>query len=118
MKHFSASVAIHLTLLQFAGVLLVVWLIFGDPVTAVANLFYPAGPAPWEKIELVYFPDRHISSVYERTPDVGSLEECRNLAWRQAARRDDRDLERGAYECRVAAVHLFGAQPASRLSLE
>jgi hypothetical protein len=118
MRRFSASVAIRLTLLQFAGVVLIAWLIFGDPVTAVANLFYPAAPAPWEKVELVYFPDRHVSSGYERTPDLGSLEECRTLAWRQAARHDDRDLERGTYECRVAVVPWFGAQPAWRLSLQ
>ena len=118
MRHFSASVAIRLTLLQFAGVLLIAWLIFGDPVTAVANLFYRTGPAPWEKLELVYYPDRRVASVYESTPDPGSLEDCRTLAWRQAARHDDRDLKRGAYECRVAAVHYFGSQPAFRLSLK
>jgi hypothetical protein len=45
MKHYSASFSIHLTLAQLVLAAIVLWMIFGDPVTNVANLFYSAGPA-------------------------------------------------------------------------
>jgi hypothetical protein len=44
MKRYSASFSIHLTLAQLVLAAIVLWMIFGDPVTNVANLFYSAGP--------------------------------------------------------------------------
>lgn len=118
MKHYSASFSIHLTLAQLVLAAIVLWMNFGDPATNVANLLYSAGPAPWEEVDLVYYPDRRVPSVRESMPDLGSLEECRTWARQMAAQHDDRDMERGVYECRTASVRLFSSQRVHRLSLK
>lgn len=118
MKHYSASFSIHLTLVQLAVAAIVLWMIFGDPVTSVANLFYSTGPAPWEEVDLIYFPDRRVPAVSESTPDLGSLEECRTWARHRAVEHDDRDMQRGAYACKTASERLFSSRRVYRLSLK
>jgi hypothetical protein len=118
MKHFSASFSIHLTLAQFVVAVLVLWMIVGDSVTRIAGLLYRTGPAPWEELDLVYYPDRRVPSVSESMPDLGSLGECRTRARQMAAQHDDRDMERGVYECRTASVRPFSSRRVHRLSLK
>ena len=118
MAQFSANFSIRFTLLQFVGVVLLVWFVLGEPLNHVANLFYSAGPAPWEEIDLVYLPDKRSPSVNEITSDPGSLAECRSWARHMAAQQDDPRMERGSYQCRTASASLFGAQRSYRLSLQ
>jgi hypothetical protein len=118
MKHYAASISIRLTLAQLVVAAIVLWMIFGDPLTHVANLLYSDVPAPWEEVDLIYFPDRHVSSVSESMPDLGSLDECRTWARQMASQYDDRDMGRGAYECRTASVRLFSSQRVYRLLLK
>ena len=118
VTHFSARISIRLTLLQLAIAATVLWFVFGDPLSAVADLFFSSEPAPWEEIDLVYYPDKLSPSVNKISADISSLEECRTWARHQAAQYDDPHMERGDYECRTAWSGLFGSQRVYRLSLK
>ena len=118
MAHFSARISIRISLLHIVIATMLLWLVLGEPASDVANLFFSTGPAPWEKIDLVYYPDMQNPSVSEITNDVGSLEECRSWARHQSLQYDDPGMERGSYECRTGYVGLFGSQQDFRLSLK
>jgi hypothetical protein len=118
VAQFSAKFSIRFTLLQFVGVVMLVWFVLGEPLTHVANLFYGSGPAPWEEIDLVYLPDKRSPSVNEITSDLGSLAECRTWARHMAVQQDDLRMERGSYECRTVSASLFGSKRSYRLSLQ
>ena len=118
MAQFSANFSIRFTLLQLVAVVLLVWFVLGEPLTHVANLFYAAGPAPWEGIDLVYHPDKRSPSVNEITSDPGSLAACRSWARHMAAQQDDLRMERGSYECRTVSASLFGSKRSYHLSLQ
>jgi hypothetical protein len=118
VAQFSAKFSIRFTLLQFVGVVLLVWFVLGEPLTHVANLFYGSGPAPWEEIDLVYLPDKRSPSVNEITSDLGNLEGCRTWARHMAVQQDDLRMERGSYECRTVSASLFGSKRSYRLSLQ
>ena len=118
VTHFSASISIRLTLLQLAVAAMLLWFVVGEPVSDVANLLFSTGPAPWEEVDLVYYPDKYRRSVSQITPDLGSLEECRTRANYQAVQQDDQRMERGTYECRTASARLFSSQRVYRLSLK
>jgi len=115
---FSANISVRFTLLQFVVAAIVIWFVFGEPLAAVAGLFYSSAPAPWEEIDLVYFPDKLDASTNKITSDLGSLSECRTWANHQAGQYDDPRMERGRYECRTASASLFGSQRNYRLSLQ
>ena len=117
MAQFSANFSIRFTLLQLVVMVLLVWLVLGEPLIHVANLLYAAAPAPWEDINLVYHPDKRSPSVNAITSDLGSFAECRSWARHMAAQQDDPRMERGSYQCRTASASLFGAQRSYRLSL-
>jgi hypothetical protein len=118
VAQFSGKFSIRFTLLQFVGVVLLVWFVLGEPLTHVANLFYGSGPAPWEEIDLVYLPDKRSPSVNEITSDLGNLEGCRTWARHMAVQQDDLRMERGSYECRTVSASLFGSKRSYRLSLQ
>ena len=118
MTHFSARIAVRITLLQLVIAATVLWVVFAEPVSNVADLFFSSGPAPWEEIDLIYYPDKLTPLLNKITSDVSSLEECRSLARYQAVQHDDPRMERGDYECRTASAGLFGSQRDYRLSLK
>jgi hypothetical protein len=118
VTHFSARISIRLTLLQLAIAATALWFVFGNPLSAVADLFYSSAPAPWEEIDLIYYPDKLSPSVNKITADISSLEECRTWARHQADQHNDPRMERGRYECRTVSARLFGSQRNYRLSLQ
>ncbi len=118
VTHFSARISIRLTLLQLAIAATVLWFVFGNPLSAVADLFYSTAPAPWEEIDLIYYPDKLDPSINKITSDLGSLAECRTWARHQADQQDDPRMGRGRYECRTVSARLFGSQHNYRLSLQ
>ena len=118
VTHFSARISIRLTLLQLAIAATVLWFVFGNPLSVVADLFFSSEPAPWEEIDLVYYPDKVDPSSNKITSDLGSLSECRTWAHHQADQHDDPRMERGRYECRTASASLFGSKRNYRLSLQ
>lgn len=62
--------------LAFGG--LGLWLTFGGPADDLAGLFWAERPAPWEKVDAFYYPDRHDLSVHRTARDVKSLDGCRS----------------------------------------
>ena len=55
---------------------LVVWVWLGTP----ENYIWPASAAPWERVDLSFYPDRHNLANDITILDVGGLEECRSMA--------------------------------------
>jgi hypothetical protein len=118
VTHFSAKISIRFTPVQLLIAGLVLWCIFGDPEIPVANLFWKSGPAPWEQIDLLYYPDLKDPGNVKKFPNVSSLEECRTWARNQAGQHGDPRMERGGYTCSVGFTPLFGSDRVYRLALE
>lgn len=85
------------------ALLIFAWIALGEPSTDVANWFYPNEPAPWEPATSFYYPNRGDLSAFQKSVELGSLEECRSWTYGQAALQGDTALLRGDYEC--AAGH-------------
>lgn len=91
-----------LTILKWgAAGLVLIWLVFGSPLSTAANLFWKEGPAPWETIDAYYYPDRYDLSVDISRLDVSSIRACRDWVYATAATKGDPNLERGDYECAI-----------------
>lgn len=83
------------------AVLVVGWAVLGSPRRSVADLIWPDGPAPWETIEALYYPDKTDLRHSIVTGGLHSLADCRTavrfLAWRAG----DEAFERGDYACGI-----------------
>ncbi|OKH89513.1 hypothetical protein [Thalassospira sp. TSL5-1] len=68
----------------------------------LANLIWPEGPAPWEKVTAVYFPDKNDKTAFRFAgEDLGSLDQCRDAVMELAATNNDPELKNGSYDCAV-----------------
>ena len=94
------------------------WFIFGNPSKDIANWLWDDGPAPWEKVDAFYYPDRNNLFVDRSARGFVGLEECRDWVYSKAARNGDPTLERGDYECGVGRLGSFGDIGVYRLTLE
>lgn len=81
--------------------ILVLWVLFGHPLSFIANTFWSESNAPWEKVDAFYYPDASDLSVWESQVDVGSIQECRDWVENSASKNGDEDLRQGDYECGV-----------------
>lgn len=79
------------------------WFLFGTPALALAQLAWPDGPAPWERVTAVYVPDRRSPDQTLRRPGLADLHGCRVWVHGQAVRHGDRRMARGDWRCMVVA---------------
>ncbi len=90
---------------RLAAVAIIAGLAFSTlsgPREWLANLIWPNGPAPWEKVTAVYFPDKKDKTAFRFAgEDLTSLDQCRNAVLELAATNNDPDLKRGSYDCAV-----------------
>lgn len=86
------------------AIAIALWLIFGDPLRTVAGMFWPNDPAPWERVDASYYPDRRNLVVSVDRLDVGGLDACRRWVQQRAAERGDPLLVKGDYECGVGYI--------------
>ena len=84
------------------------WFLFGSPTVTIANWFWENDAAPWETVDLYYYPDRNDLRKEERYADFESVEGCRRMAYAVAASRNDPGLRRGGYECGIQQTDTFG----------
>lgn len=98
--------------------LILAWIVLGEPSTDAANWLYPNEPAPWEPVISIYYPSRNDLSVFQESLDVASLEECRNWVYGQAALQNDPALLRGDYECAVGHKKDFYGMGVYRLTVK
>jgi len=96
---------------------LIVWHVLGDPKNDVANVFWKAGPAPWEKVDAFYYPDRSRLSRFEQKLELDSLDSCRSWVQSRANANDDRRLIRGDYECAIGFMRRSGDLRVYRLTI-
>jgi hypothetical protein len=83
----------------------------------ITSSFWPDGPAPWEKVEPVYYPNRNNLLVHRFGPQVDSVEACRAWVYAEAARNGDPNLNRGDYGCGVGYKENFGSMRVYRLTV-
>lgn len=74
------------------------WFLFGSPKNDLADWFYPDEPAPWEKVDLFYYPRANNLNKVEEYRNVGSLRDCQSRAYFLRTRPN---LPPGDYECAV-----------------
>jgi len=83
----------------------------------VANWFWSDGPAPWETVDPIYYPNKNDLTVYEAGGSMESLGDCRAWVYAEAIKRGDPMLERGDYECGVGYLRSFGSLGVYRMTL-
>jgi hypothetical protein len=82
------------------------WLAFGDPPKATADLFWPQSEAPWESVDAFFYPDKgnRIEAKVQRGLD--SVQACRQWVDQQVATA----AGRGAIDYRCAVGADFDAE--------
>lgn len=93
-----------------------VWAAFGSPANDLAGLFWPERPAPWERIDAFYYPDRRNFSVHRAAHDVGSLGGCRSWVRAMAEANADPGVTHGDYECGVGKLREWGGLTVYRIT--
>jgi hypothetical protein len=78
-----------------------VWASLGDPVGCLAAWLWPGGPAPWESVDAIYYPDKANRFAAMEHPGFRDIADCRAWVSSVAASRRDPGLRRGYYECAV-----------------
>lgn len=73
------------------------WAFFGTPT----NTFFPNSAAPWERVDLAFYPDKHYLFHDISRFDVGSVANCRQMARQFAKEIDDPSFSKSDYECGV-----------------
>lgn len=101
----------------FALAGLALWALLGSPNADIAGLFWPSGPAPWEQVDALYYPDRRRLSDHRMARGVGSLDACRAWVRAMAEANDDRGLSRGDYECAVGKLRDWGGVGVYRVTV-
>ena len=88
--------------ISILGILgLIVWGALGNPIQAIAGWVWPHSPAPWERVDAIYYPDKENPLVSVDNQDVGGLTQCRAWVSSAAAEQNDPGLQRGEYQCGV-----------------
>ena len=83
----------------------------------MTDWIWPHSPAPWEAVDAFYYPDKNNLTISTDNFDVGGLAQCRIWASSAAAKRNDPQLERGDYECRVGYLTSQGSLKGYRLTV-
>jgi hypothetical protein len=97
--------------------LIIVWAVFGSPLTNIANLFWSEGSAPWERVDAFYYPDRSNLTVHRVSYNLGSIGNCRAWVLTEAAHNNDPGLARGDYECGVGEIEKMGDLTVYRITV-
>jgi hypothetical protein len=74
-------------------------------------------PAPRERLDAFYYPDKGSLTVPLNNHDVRGLAQCRTWVRSPAATQNDRGLERDDYECGVGYLHSQGPLNIYRLTI-
>jgi len=74
------------------------WFVFGSPANDFAGWFYPKDPAPWESVDLFYYPSGNGLMKVQQFNNLGSVRVCQDRAF---ALRNRPGLPAGDYECAV-----------------
>lgn len=93
---------------------MLVWFVVGDPPRTVADWFWEYSPAPWERVDALYFPNRNTLTVYEMETDVGSIDNCRAWAKIVADIKGDPNFLRSSYECGIGKPDIEASLPVYR----
>lgn len=106
---------VSLTLKFFIVTLVLHYLIFGSPMKDLGNLLWPEDAAPWESVDVYYYPDARDPSRFESETGLESRDKCRDWAFAAAARNRDPDFEQGDYECGIGKVDEFESMTIYRI---
>lgn len=96
---------------------LVLWFVFGDPKTTIANWFWPEAPAPWESVDGFYYPDSSNLLISESALGLANVEACRTWARASANRINDLAFDQSTYECGVGFKEFAGKLRIYRLTV-
>ncbi|MCZ6745364.1 MAG: hypothetical protein O7D31_11925 [Alphaproteobacteria bacterium] len=99
-------------------IVIVAWFVLGDPSKNVANWFWPNNPAPWEDVDAFFYPNRHNLRISKANYNVGTVENCRDWAYAEAAIRRDPDMKRSDYECGIGRLEKIGSVTVYRITTD
>ena len=96
----------------------VLWFLMGDPPKDIANVFWSESAAPWEQVDAFYYPDRMNLQIEHSALDIGTVEDCRDWVYYEAAVNNDTNITRGDYECGIGWLESFGGINVYRITVQ
>ncbi len=81
--------------------MIAIWFLFGHPGDTIARLFFMHSSAPWERVDGIFYPDRHNIKAFQKRENIPSLIECRRWAMRAASHSNDPNLRKSDYRCGI-----------------
>lgn len=87
-----------------AVIAIAIWGLIGSPLRSMADAIWPSNPAPWERVDAFFYPDKTNLWVHKMERGLGSVEECRRWVRQKAAANQDPDLTRSDFECGIGWI--------------
>ena len=73
---------------------------------------------PWLPWQSTAYPNRHNLSISKAHYNVGTVENCRDWAYAEAALRGDPNMQRSDYECGIGQLEKFGDVTVYRITMD
>jgi len=83
---------------------IVAWFLLSNPKNDIANFIWTNSSAPWEKVDGYYYPDKNTTIGMEKKEAVGDSDDCKDWAELNAKAHQDKEFNRGKYQCGVGQV--------------
>lgn len=84
-------------------IVIVFWIVLGQPLVTIAQWIWPNGPAPWEAVTAVYYPGKNLM-IDKQKSGLATLDDCRRWVRAAAAADGDPSFENSDYECGVGFI--------------
>ena len=97
---------------------IVAWFVFSNPKNDVANWFWSDSPAPWEEVDAVFYPNRNNLSISKARYNVGTVENCRDWAYAEAALLSDPTMQWSDYACGIGQLEKVGGLNVYRITTD
>ncbi len=94
---------------------LFLWALFREPQVDVANLLWGDNPAPWERVDGVFYPNRAVPMRVESAPGFRTVQDCRD--WAERAARRAPSPTSSTFECQVGFIRSVGVLKEYRRTL-
>ena len=80
---------------------IIAWFIFGKPISSGTDLLWPTSPAPWERVDAFYYPDKMDFAKLQTKRGFKTVPECKAWIKAQAAANNDPEMRQGKYKCAI-----------------
>lgn len=92
------------------------WAVIGEPKKDIANWFWPSDAAPWESVDLYFYPDRRNLEHFDRITGLKNVEACQRMVNVVHARYPSVPWSNVDYECAIEQIDTLVTIPVYRVT--